>query len=87
MIFVGWLDKNARDQRFFRVVADLNLFSLAYCFGFGLGFCLVLGLGLILAGGGTFGSYLGVTSCSIGCATYYLFSLGFSFSGRYKSGL
>lgn len=73
MIFVGWLDKNARDQRFFRVVADLNLFNLAYCFGFGLGLCLILGLGLTLAGGGcfsgTFGSYFGATSCLIECAT------------------
>lgn len=75
-----------RDQCFFRVVADLNLFSLDYCFGFGVGFCLVLGLGLTLAGiegfYGTFGCYFGATSCLIGGATYSLFSLGFSFSGR-----
>ena len=67
-------------HRFFRVVADLNLFSLAYCFGLGLGFGLVevLVLGTTLAGiaafSGAFDSYFGASSSFC--------SLGFSFSGR-----
>ena len=71
--FCIMLDKNARNHRFFRVVADLNLFSLAYCFEFVLDFCLVLGLGLTFAGldsfSGTLGYYLRVTSCLVGGAT------------------
>lgn len=69
MIFVCWLDKNAWNHRFFRIVADLNLFRFACCFGFGLGlgFADVLGLGVVLTGiaffSGTFGSYFnGATS-------------------------
>lgn len=82
MIFVLCWIKMQGDHLFFKVVADLNLFSLDYCFG--LGFCLILGLALAGTEGfsGTFGYCFGATSCLIGGATSSLWSFDFSFSGR-----